>query len=516
MKTIIIQYGLFWRIGVIIFLTVILMLILKYWLKIANYIFGFLIKFNSKIVMLVLLPLLMFLGLFIRFDGDWSFSIFSNDTKKDNININQHLLKEILFDEIDGIITAYGMYEKSKEISYNVTLQEVKEALSLLSNGYEEDTLLPFFIHKAKGSSIKKPKHIFLIVGENYALWPLLPQYEKLPIAKNMRRILKKYDNVFIKKFLSASSGTMSSFSAIVTGLPYIGLNEKLFVNNSYETGLFPQLKAHGYKTRFFYGGSSSWASIDSFVNNQGVEETYYAPSFSGEMSVWGIDDKSLFNGIKSKIEEEPSFNLILTVSNHSPYPIDMSKEPYITSKEEMEKFIDKQVTNKDSLIQKMQHFEYMDFVICQFIETVLEKYPDSLFIITGDHAQRWHIQSNTSLYEFLNIPLIIIAKGINAKDINEKAIGSHTDIVATIMELISSKGTEYFSFGKDILHEQTLGFGEAVWMNNKVINYGWNNEQELLSSKPIEKSELEQEHKRVKAYQTIAAWRILHGLELK
>lgn len=517
LKTIIIQYGLFWRIGAIAFLTFISLFLLKYWLKTSVCLYNFLIKFNPKIITIILLPLFVFLVLFIRFDGNLSLSIYSDMIKKDSLEINQHILKEILYDEMESLLNAYNMYAQTRKVSYEITLREVEDALSLLSKGYNEESLLPFLSHITKGPSIKKPRHIFLIVGENYPLWPLLEKYNHLPIAKNMRGILKKYDHIVIKKYISASNGTMASFSSVVTGLPYVGLDEKLFLNNSYETGLFPQISKLNYKTRFFYGGDPSWASVDFFVNNQGVEETYYYSSFSGERSVWGIDDRSLFKGIFTKIDDTPSFNLILTTSNHSPYPIDMTKETDITSKEDMAKFIDKKVVDKNLLITKMQHFEYMDKVICDFIESVLHKYPDSLFVITGDHAKRWNMDANPSLQEMLNVPLIIIAQGISDKYINAQATGSHMDISATIMELISPKGTQYFALGKDVLHEQNIGINEYSWINNKIINYGWRNEQELFDPNDhIKKEEIEESKSKVKAYKNIAAWRILNGLNLK
>lgn len=516
-KTIIIQYGLFWRIALALFLTFSLMISLKYWLKLSARLFNFINKFNSKTLAIVFLPLLILSILYIRFDGDWTLSSYSDITRKDTITINHHLLKETLFDEIDALSNAYEMWSISKNISYNVTLEEVKEALSLLSKGYNEKSLLPFLTHSSKGPIINQPKHIFLIVGENYPLWPLLPQYNNLPLAKNMRHILQKYDNILVKKFVSASGGTMASFSSIVTGLPYMGLNEKLFLNDSYETGLFPQMNKLGYKTQFFYGGEPSWASLDFFINNQGVDNSYYYSSFSGEKAIWGIEDRSLFKGIISKIDDSPSFNLILTTSNHSPYTTDMSKEPDITSKEEMEKFIDKEVTDKDLLITRMQNFEYMDKCICDFIESILEKYPDSMFVITGDHAQRWNIDNNPSLYERLMVPLIIIGKGINKAKITADAVGGHIDIIPTIIELIAPKGTPYFSLGKDVLNEQNLGISDAFWINSKVINYGLHNNKELFEpNRQISQKEIDEDSEKIKAYKTITAWRILYGLELE
>ena len=516
-KTIIIQYGLFWRLGSVFVLTFALMFFLKYWLKLSAHLFNFINKFNPKAITLFLFILIIISVLFIRFDGNWSLSVYSDNTKKDSLNINHHLLKEALSDEIEAFYNAYSAYLRTKNIFRDITLSETKESLQVLSKGYKEDSLLPFLSRISKGPMIKKPKHIFLIVGENYALWPLLEKYNNLPIAENMRNILKKYDNIFIKKFISSSSGTMSSLSSIVMGLPSMGFGENTLPDKLYETSLFPQLNKLGYKTQFFYGGDSSWASVDSFVNNQGVEESYYASSFQGNSGVWGIDDKNLFKGILNKIDGENSFNLILTTSNHSPYPIDMSKETDITSKSEMEKFIDKKVTDKDLLITKMQNFEYMDKCICDFIETVLNKYPDSLFIVTGDHALRWNMESNSSVYEYAGVPLILIGKGLNAKDINPDAAGSHMDIAATLIELISPKGTAYFALGKDILHEQTIGVGEDFWISSKMIDYGWHHTEELLAPDThIEPQEIEEYNRKAAAYKNIAAWRVLHGLELK
>ncbi len=517
-KTAIDQYNAVWRVVLVLITSAILIFALKYWLKLGNIIASPFLKIKQKfIVILSICILIVPFAIFMRFGG--SFSYKHSIYWKNSARLQTPLLNEAILDDIQALYKARKIYKNLKKNSAKITAAEVKESILLLSDkDIETNSLLPLFIKKAQNSLVKKPRHIFVIVGETYMLWPLLDKYDNLPIAKGLRKLKGKYNNVFLTKFLPASSGTMFGLTSVLMGLPEVNLTtaSRQTAQKPYETALSVQLKKLGYKSHFFYGGFSSWENVGEFMTNQGLEENFYSASFSSkDTDVWGVEDKIFFEGILNKISDEPSFNLILTSSNHPPYVIDMSEEP-VSKEKDLAPFLT-QKTDKNLMLQKMQNFEYADHYLADFVDKVLAKFPDSLIVITGDHADRWTLDSAPTLQERIAVPLLIIANGLNQKMLSKNTAASHQDIAATVLDLVSPKGSEYFALGRSIFDGQDVSVGAYYWATADYIgDINSDTYEKLNNNAPdLTTEEIKQIHNKVKAYHNIAAWRILKGTEL-
>ncbi len=517
-KTAISQYNAFWRLIAALIISGILIIVLKYWLKFNTFLAKPFLRVKNKfIVILSICILIVPFSVFMRFGGSLSYkhSIYW----KNSARLQTALLNEAILDDIQALYKARKIYKGLKKNASKITADQVKQSIKLLDNKEDTDitTLLPFFTQKAQGILTKKPSHIFVIVGETYMLWPLLEKYNNLPIANGLKRLKNKYDNVFLTKFLPSSSGTMFGLTSVLLGFPEVNLTtaSRPTAQKPYETALSVQLKKLGYTPHFFYGGFPSWEDVGRFISNQGFEENYYYSSFSRNNAVWGVEDKIFLDGVFNKISEEPSFNLILTSSNHPPYVIDMTDEP-VSKAEDLSQFLSSKA-NQKLMIEKMQNFEYADHYLASFVERVLEKFPDSLFVITGDHADRWTLTSTPTLQERIAVPLLIIGKGLNQKMISQNIAASHQDIAATVLDLVSPKGSQYFALGKSIFDGQDLSVGAYYWATADYIGEINSNTYEKLNNNAADLTpeNLEQIHSKVKAYHNIASWRILKGTEL-
>ncbi|MFN8273390.1 MAG: hypothetical protein U0X58_00755 [Flavobacteriaceae bacterium] len=73
---------------------------------------------------------------------------------------------------------------------------------------------------------------------------------------------------------------TFDSFGAIVTNVPYCGVNISKIgqVNDPFATSLFSQFNKLNYQTNLFYGGFSSWQNIEEFSKYQGVQRFFSEP----------------------------------------------------------------------------------------------------------------------------------------------------------------------------------------------------------------------------------------------
>ncbi len=514
------QYQAIWRVLGGLLCALIAAFCFKYWLRLTQYICRPLLTARRKwLIVLCICILLVPTAVFIRRGG--SFTYNGSIYWKNAARMSQHLLNEAILDDIQALYKASRIYKQFTNSFKDLTPQAVQTAAARLmgEKEYSHTSLLPLLQQHASGAQIKKPRHIFVIVAETYMLWPLLDKYADLPIAQGLRLLKNNYDNIFLSRFLPASNGTMFGLTSVLLGMPEVNLltANRPSAQEPYETALSVQLRNQGYKTRFFYGGFPSWENVGIFMNNQQMDEAFYYADFGGTGGVWGVEDKKFLKGVAQHIGEEPSFNLILTSSNHSPLVVDMSQEPQILNETEMSKFIPAETADKTLLIQRLQHFQYSDQYITQFVQDMMQKYPDSLFIITGDHADRWTLQSNPPLYERLSVPLLIIATGLSQNMLPSNAVGSHMDIPATVLELVLPQGTPYFSLGKSVLKGQNLALHAYYWENNAALGELSTDKYELLPGTPKgpSQADLQQIHQHTKDIQTVAAWRILHGINL-
>ena len=99
-----------------------------------------------------------------------------------------------------------------------------------------------------------------------------------------------------------------------------------------------------------------------------------------------------------------------------------------------------------------------------------LSKYPDSLFVIVGDHGDRYNIDKTPSMYERYGIPFIVTGRGIHKGILLPDSAGSQIDIVPTIMELIAPKGFSYMSLGSSLTTTNRRGVNYGFWITRTAI----------------------------------------------
>ncbi|MCJ7800938.1 MAG: LTA synthase family protein, partial [Candidatus Marinimicrobia bacterium] len=327
----------------------------------------------------------------------------------------------------------------------------------------------------SRGNTIEKPNHIFIIVMESYDSWPLLDKYSEFGIATNLKYIGS--EGMSFTNFLPSSASTMNSFGAIITGVPYTGVNISKIgaINEPYASTIFNQFKSLGYETNFFYGGFLSWQNIGNLVKNQGADNLYSASDAGGktESGVWGIEDDKLFNLVLDTIDKESnSLNIILTTSYHPPYSIDIYGMGFkYKTKQDLSPKIQDQYTGAMPL-KALGHIWYSDKSIGDFVSKAEEKFNNSLFCFTGDHFGRRFINSKPNLLEKSNVPFILYGSDVNPQINNTP--GSHIDIIPTLVEMIAPDNFKYYSFGNSLSFnpENKLGIGYNKIISKNELQY--------------------------------------------
>jgi phosphoglycerol transferase MdoB-like AlkP superfamily enzyme len=262
---------------------------------------------------------------------------------------------------------------------------------------------------------------------------------------------------IYFKYFLPSANGTMETLNTIITGLPDAGMhiNYQKSAYAAYPMAIAVQFKKLGFKTQFFYGGYLSWQRLGDFAKAQGFDEVYGGAhmKLGQQTNEWGVDDKVLFDFITANVKQvdQPTFNVIMTTSNHPPFSINLAAENF-----------PQEVVTKHTrkYAHELGHIWYSDKTIGAFIEKIITIDNGALFAITGDHYGRRHVAPQPSLFDLNAVPLIIYSANIKSGFTGTDIAGSHLDLAPTLIEMVAPQGFVYYSLGDSLLNKRAFNLG--------------------------------------------------------
>ena len=388
------------------------------------------------------------------------------------------------------------------------------------------------FRREAKGAHIEKPSHIFVLFLESHAQSLFDPFYEKLHLMDASQKWRTEPHTVSFLNFLPGGMISQPSIVSILSGIfdADMELNEKQsFWNGTVETSLPQQLKKLGYRTHFWYGGSLTWSSLDHFIPALGFDRSFGAPDICSKDAprTWlGIYDhiflEEAARRIKEERREEYEFHFLYTTSNHGPFLMPFDEFGFDAGKIMPEM----PVLRKNSLNwRRMGSAWYADQVALRFLREMRKTYPDSLFLVTGDHA------APVLPFEFDLVPRrepnlreqVLTSFAMSHPSLMQEmfvgnTIGSHMNIPATLFELIAPQGFPYYSQQKSLLEPIGHVVTPYCWMTKERLGSYVNSvEQDLAVS--AELLPLTQEVRRFeeeqKAWCEITGWFVRHPEQL-
>lgn len=515
--TLVQQYNLPMRLLMTAMTGIVLSKLLKAWLSTPTYHLPRFSKWYKNIAFRTsLLVALYYLMIFIRFGGSMTYA-YNVDWENSGVTKDE-FLNEAILDDVQALYRAYTLHERiMASTGLDMDPGRMAEYGTYVAGHEVASKNIDDFLRKqAQGTNREKPRHVFLIVGESYANWPLLPQYKDLNIANGVKNIIGQDDATYVSTFLPNGMSTISGVMGIVTGLAEANLYLTYLPESykePYSTAIAPQMKKLGYKARFWYAGPNSWERVKDFALAQGFDEFYGMGDIESQAgNVWGCDDKYLFNAVTSGIEEEQSsFNIVLNISNHAPYTVNLQEEGFDESS--VISALPEKLKEDKELIKKLGHFWYADKVLSEFIKTTRQTYPDSLFIIVGDHADRLNLDSNPSLYERYGIPFIVYGQGITKQTLPENAAGSHINVTPTLLELIAPQGFVYHSLGDSLTLGNSLGFNYGFWMTHDYVGkIGGHTAEKIPSSHVTVPPDEDLVQQDIDARRAMSWWRVKYG----
>lgn len=362
-------------------------------------------------------------------------------------------------------------------ISAHQEIQDVNGLVQLIGDGDDLPTfaaaafpalgrrpLVEDYLRRTAPGTARPARHVFLMIMESYDAWPLLERWRPLHLTDQVAALGGQ--GVLITDFLPIGTGTMTSLAAILTGLPDVGVHTAFQPSvrqplPSSPAAIFRRL---GYRTRFFYSGYLSWQRIGDFCAEQGFDQVFGGGHIGNPSgNEWGVDDEDLFAYVlRSVDDDQPSFNVILSTSNHPPFAVDVDRKgfplraiPAWTGHDQAGGYTRTQ----------LGHLWYGDRCAGDFIRGVERRLPETVVALTGDHWSRRFLHQRPDFQERSCVPLLLYGPSVLAGvDRTRSRSGGHLDIAPTLIELCAPAGFIYHSLGANLLcdHHTGLGLGSG------------------------------------------------------
>lgn len=409
------------------------------------------------------------LGRLIVFGGSWG---WETALEWENVGVTKDsFMNEAILDDYQAIYRGYRMNNRMLACNgLNFTAEQIQQlAGELAGRSADSNNLDDYLRREAQGAQVAKPKQIFLIVSESYANWPLLDKYSKLHIADGMKGIIAGEDADYCNAMLPNGASTISAMTGVTTGLAdanlYLTTMPESF-KQPYITAIAPQMEKLGYTTNFWYAGPATWERIGAFTEAQGFQHFYGRGDMpeEAEGSVWGCDDEYLYAQVLQGVSPDTSsFNVILNVSNHSPYTVDVAAKGFDADK--LRRALPPEAAKDDWLVNELGHYWYADRELAGFVKNLKAKYPDCLVLIVGDHADRYNIDKQPSMYERYVVPFVVTGAGVHKGTLLPDSAGSQIDIGPTIIEMVAPKGFAYYAIGSSLTRSNRQGVNYGFWI---------------------------------------------------
>ena len=272
------EYGLLWRLCIALLLTAVSLYVLRSLLLVRRtYALPALRSGVQRAVFsLGLLFLFAAAFVFVRFGGSFT---YAGGVNWENAGVTSDaFLNECILDDGQALYRVRSMHKRLKSGDIVGVDKEHVRALAVEAAGHAElsaDTLTPYLTRTAQGASIPKPRHIFIVLGETYAQWPMLETYAALHAADGIKGLIREPNAYYSRRFMPNGDFTSIAITGLVTGLSEVNQHVNYVARSlreAYPTAMAPQFKRLGYAVDFWYGGVPSWEGMDRFSTAQGFD----------------------------------------------------------------------------------------------------------------------------------------------------------------------------------------------------------------------------------------------------
>ncbi len=219
-----------------------------------------------------------------------------------------------------------------------------------------------------------------------------------------------------------------------------------------------------GYQRQFIYPGHAQFDNMDQFYKRMGFEVIDIASEQAKEkkfINIWGASDEDLFHwainkATKTHNQNQPFYQLIMTLSNHQPYLYP--------------KYPEEEGYTLEELSTNIGAVKYADYALKQFFREAEQQpwFKNTIFVINADHCASnpdgWSMP-----VEKFQIPLIVYAPTLIKPQRND-TLSCQVDTIPTVYGLMNWS-YQNNGAGQDILKFKK-GEGRAFFGNYQTLSY--------------------------------------------
>ena len=500
------EYQLLWRFPLALALGAVLAYGLKLWLKRIKTVELAAVQ-HKKLVMALTLPVLAVIAVFVRYGG--AFNYANSINWESAARLKSNMLNEAVLDDGQAL---YRVRDTKKKLAAATNIKispaQLREEIANAGGDKNAANVESAFMRTVRQPTLaQQPKNIVLIVGESFGEWPFLPKFKDLGLVDNMLRLQNSANGAHINTMLCHGSGTISAVNGLVSGVPDSSLYENYqpeSFKSQYATGIGYVMKQLGYKTVFWYGGFSGWQNIEKFVKAQSFDEFHCADEIDDKSgNSWGVPDAVLFSRINEYVQKQDTaekvFHVVLTTSNHPPYSINVDALGF--PRAQVKEKLPADIAKDENTLNELGHIWYADKTMGDFVAQAEKQLPDSLFIITGDHSERFSFAIEQDVRTRSSIPCIFYGQGVQKDWFEENAVGCHMQLAGTLAELLAPAGFTYSAMLPSMFYSN-FAFNHRLFAQNGEIKEQKNIDVQL--------------QKEINAMRKVAAWRVLKGNEIE
>ena len=423
--------------------------------------------------------LIVFSLIFVVFRFGGALSYTNSINWESAARLNSNLLNETILDDAQALYRVKSIAKRTSELEdIHLTPAELHEKIQSIGGNPSSTRFDEAFTKTITTEKLQQqPQSINIILGESYGLWPFLTEFNEpgAYLVEQGRKYAASPQAMGTQMALAQGTGTMPAIIGLLTGMPDTGMYPNYSVGmlqEPYGLGIGPVMKKLGYKTVFWYGGFSTWQNVKNFALEQGFDEFYDASEMpSNEINAWGVADGDMFKAISTYMDKhrgEKIINVIMTTSNHPPYSVNVAKEGYDADK--VRKNLPDSIANTDKQINEMGHIWYADHVMGEFISKEEQVDPTALFVITGDHSERFTFAREEGPKVASTIPIIFYGQGIKKEWLSPDAFGMSIQIIPTLAELVGRTGQTYEAMVPSLFNQGLFVFNHRLWMDKSGI----------------------------------------------
>lgn len=417
------------------------------------------------------------LCVFVRYGG--AFNYASSINWESAARLKSNLLNEAVLDDGQALYRVYAIKKILGKINnVDVSEAQLRGFIAEAGGNKKAPTIDSAFLRTVNKPRLQKqPSNVVLLVGESFGVWPFLPRFKDLGLVNNMLGLQNSAQAAHITTMLPHSGGTIGAINGLLTGVADTNLYENYqprSFQDKYASGIGYIMRSLGYKTVFWYGGFPGWQNIKDFALAQSFDEFYCADEISYKGgNAWGCPDELLLKSVAEYVAQESPqqkvFHFILTTSNHPPYTLDVDAMGF--PRAEVRSKLPADIFNDEKTLTELGHIWYADKTMGDFVRQTQSLRPDSLFVITGDHSERFDFAIEQDIRTRSVIPCIFYGQGVRSDWFDKQSVGCHMQLAGTLAEILAPSGFTYTAILPSMFTSGQLVFNHHLYVQDGALD---------------------------------------------